>query len=225
MAVARLAGQGASARKYDLLTVIGAAGLAGSPLDQRMALRLMTLITARYDWRRDLLSTGQREIARLWSVDERTVKREMSKLRERGWLVLRRQGARGRVSEYALGMARLLDDTRPYWALVGSDLEDRLDEATSSVPAGTEKNVIPFPAPAATGDTWGTAMAEIATESPALYATWLQHLKVLYITDEEIILQAPSRFHATYVQTHLSLRLLSLCSKRNPSLRGLRIES
>jgi hypothetical protein len=39
----------------------------------------MALITMRYNWQRDELTTGQGEIAPLWSVDERTVKREMAR--------------------------------------------------------------------------------------------------------------------------------------------------
>ena len=40
----------------------------------------MALITTRYNWQRDELTMGQGEIARLWSVDDRTVKREMARL-------------------------------------------------------------------------------------------------------------------------------------------------
>jgi hypothetical protein len=72
---------------------MGAAALSKGKHDQRRTLRLITLITARYNWMRDELAVGQREIARLWSVDERTVKREMALLRAQGWLNVKRQGA------------------------------------------------------------------------------------------------------------------------------------
>ena len=77
-------GRSAAAFKYDLLTVMGAFALAQEKGRQRLVLRLMTLVTARYNWARDELAVGQREIARLWQVDERTVKREMAKLRAMG---------------------------------------------------------------------------------------------------------------------------------------------
>ncbi|WP_370553400.1 hypothetical protein [Falsirhodobacter sp. alg1] len=218
--MARLVGQGASSRKYDLLTALGAAGLAGETTDRQTALRLMVLITARYDWRADRLSTGQREIAALWSVDERTVKRQMAKLREKGWLVLRRQGARGRVSEYSLGIAKLLEDTRAHWPAVGSDLVNRLSE--TSVPTGT-LNVIPFPAPE--GSTpWDRLLQALAADSPLLYTTWARQLQPMVLEAGEMRLLAPSRFHASYVETHLSLRLLSLSRLVSPEITSLRIE-
>ncbi|QUS37321.1 DnaA N-terminal domain-containing protein [Falsirhodobacter algicola] len=218
MAVARLTGQGAASRKYDLLTAIGAAGLAGGPADQRLALRLIVLITARYDWRRDRLATGQREIAALWSVDERTVKREMARLRERGWLVLRRQGGRGRVAEYGLGLAQLLQDTAPHWAAIGPDLEERL--TPSPVPAGTSQ-VIPFPQPEGE-DPWTRILQSFAAEAPVLYSTWLRQLRPGPLQGGELHLHAPSRFHASYVQTHLALRILA--AGRENGIHALRIE-
>jgi len=91
-------GRDAAARKYDIITALGAYALAGGKHDHRLVLRFITLVTARYNWARNELAVGQREIAQLWSVDERTVKREMAKLRGCGWLVVKRQGARGRVT-------------------------------------------------------------------------------------------------------------------------------
>ena len=133
-------GRNAAAFKYDLLTVMGAFALAQEKGRQRLVLRLMTLVTARYNWARDELAVGQREIARLWQVDERTVKREMAKLRAMGWLVVKRQGARGRVSEYALGIERILEDSRDRWADVGPDLEHRLS-GDETMP----EKVVPLP--------------------------------------------------------------------------------
>ena len=74
-------GRNSSVFKYDLLTVVGAYALSADKGRQRLVLRLMTLITARYNWAKDELAVGQREIARLWKIDERSVKREMAKLR------------------------------------------------------------------------------------------------------------------------------------------------
>ncbi|MGJ8611841.1 MAG: hypothetical protein ACSHWY_12140, partial [Octadecabacter sp.] len=108
-------GREAATRKYDILTALAAYALSRGKHDHRLVLRLMVLITARYNWSRDMLAVGQREIAQMWSVDERTVKREMAKLRALGWLVVKRQGVRGRVTEYGIDLDRLLDDTRDDW--------------------------------------------------------------------------------------------------------------
>lgn len=214
------AGPGVAARKYDLLTAIGAHGLAQSPADQRRALRLITLITARYNWAADLLSVGQREIARLWHVDERTVKREMSRLRDCGWLVLHRQGARGRVAEYRIDLDAILRDTQPSWAAVGPDLQDRL--APQPVPAGTETNVVPFrPAtePQISGtDPWARICRGIAAEAPDLFPAWIARLRPGPLEEGRLTLIAPSRFHARYVETHMADLILRHARRIDPTI-------
>ncbi|MFD1807144.1 hypothetical protein ACFSHQ_00730 [Gemmobacter lanyuensis] len=95
MAQAKLMGRNASARKYDILTALGVHACRGDKHLQRLVLRLITLIVARYNWQSDELCVGQREIAQLWSVDERTVKRDMARLREIGWLTVKAAAARG----------------------------------------------------------------------------------------------------------------------------------
>lgn len=219
MAVIRLAGQGASSRKYDILTAIGAAGLTKTGLGERTSLRLLVLITARYDWQADRLATGQKEIAALWAVDERTVKREMSRLRDCGWLVLRRQGSRGRVAEYGLGLETILADTAPHWAAVGRDLVSRLSAAP--VPAGTS-SVVTFQQPE--GDTpWDRMLRHFATDAPSTYSTWLRPLHFTGLNGQDACVQAPSRFHAAYVNTHLALRILAELRHHLPNVTGLRL--
>ena len=65
-------GPKAGSLKYDLLTALSVAGLHGSPTEQTSLMRLNALITARYNWRLEEVSVGQVELARLWSVNERT---------------------------------------------------------------------------------------------------------------------------------------------------------
>ena len=77
---ARPVGREAASKKYDILSALMAHALSLDPASQKLALRLMSLITTRYNWQRDELTIGQTEIARLWCVDPRTVKREMAKL-------------------------------------------------------------------------------------------------------------------------------------------------
>lgn len=207
----KLAGPGASARKYDVITALGAHALSLGKHDQRMVLRLITLLTARYNWGRDELSIGQREIARLWSCNERTVKREMAKLRGLGWLVVRTQGARGRVTTYGLDTEKMLGATKAIWPEIGSDFVVRLEGA----PAET---VVPFPvkgavtAPDVSDATeWGLARAILYQQDAGRYGAWLQALRRVDRAGGRLTLQAPSRFHAAYVQTHLTGAILTAC--------------
>ena len=96
----RVTGPGSGVHKYDILTAVAIAGLHGSTTQQVSALRLISLITARYNWQRNELSIGQAEMARLWGVNERTAKREVKRLLAMGLLDVKRAGVRGRVASY-----------------------------------------------------------------------------------------------------------------------------
>ena len=223
----RPVGRGASARKYDLLTAMGALALSQGKHDQRRVLRLMTLINARYNWSRDELAVGQREIARLWSVDERTVKREMSLLRSRGWLCVRRQGARGRVAENRLQFEQLLKSTKTDWPAVGPDFDARM-QATQS----PNQNVVPLspkievaPPNISDGDEWSMAQALLHSDARAVYASWLSALKRYSRSGGRLTLLAPSQFHAAYVQTHLLNQVLSACRSIDDSVSEVLIRA
>lgn len=211
-------GRSAAARKYDLLTAMGAFALSQDKSRQRLILRLMTLITARYNWSRDELAVGQREIARLWAIQERTVKREMARLRGMGWLVVKRQGARGRVTEYGLDIERVLDDTRPAWAAVGPDFELRLDGRESAAVVPLPVRGLVAPPELSDGKEWSLAQAVLHAEDPAVYGAWLRALVRGERAGGRLTLTAPSRFHAAYVQTHFIPRLLAACQSVDDSV-------
>lgn len=221
-------GRSAAVRKYDLLTAMGVYGLSKDKTLQRRVLRLMTLITARYNWQRDELAVGQRDIARMWFVDERTVKREMAQLRAMGWLVVRRQGARGRVTEYSLDISQIEADTQAVWNLVGSDFDQRM----RGVPE-TDHRIVPLPlrgtdVPApdlSTGTEWVLAQSVLHREDPALYGSWLRGLTRSGRAGGRLILKAPSRFHAAYVQTHLIGRVLAACRVVDSEISDITIEA
>ncbi|MEM6373299.1 MAG: hypothetical protein AAF727_11035 [Pseudomonadota bacterium] len=223
MQTLRPVGQSASARKYDIITALGAYALAQGKHDQRRILRLITLITARYNWSRDELSVGQREIARLWSVDERTVKRETATWRAQGWLIVKRQGARGRVTRYGLDIDRMLADTADHWMSVGPDFELRMAQPECS-------NVVPMPSKTtvaapdvSSGSEWALAQAVLHAEDPSHYASWIAGLVRAGRAGGCMTLRAPSRFHGAYVQTHFVKRVLTACQEVDPDISEVRI--
>lgn len=199
-------GRNAASRKYDLIAALGAHALAASPFRQKQVLRLLTLITARYNWRNDELTVGQREIARLWSVTERTVKREMAKYRDLGWLIVKRAGARGRVTTYGLSLPQLWTDTTDQWAAIGQDFEARMLEQ-SPKKAGEVVNVdfksgqISEAMPE--GD-WRRVCLALKSDDLAIYQNWYARLEFAGCTDNILHLNALSRFVDNYVEMHLT---------------------
>ncbi|MFN4156269.1 MAG: DnaA N-terminal domain-containing protein [Paracoccaceae bacterium] len=209
----RPVGRQAASRKYDILTALGAFACAGDKHLQRLVLRFMTLIVARYNWQADELSIGQAEIAMLWSVDARTVKREMARLREMGWLVQKRAAARGRVAAHGVDLECILRVTRPHWQAIGSDFVARL-QAPDSGPDAPPGNIVAFPraTPVALPEgaaPWDRVLARLSAEDPALYATWFASLRLREAQGGGHVLIAPSRFHATFVSTHYLGRLIA----------------
>lgn len=225
----RAVGREAAAKKYDILSAMMAHALAGGPQSQRLVLRLMALITTRYNWQADELSIGQREIARLWCVDERTVKRDMARLRTLGWITVKRQGARGRVSLLGLDLDRILLDTRPAWSNIGPDYVSRMGGGVSADlgAAEVDRTVVPFRRPdvAPADGLWGVARTHLAAEDGALFDAWFASLADGGIDNGCLTLIAPSRFHATYIRTHLLERLRITVGRCDGRVRGVRIEA
>lgn len=210
----RATGRNASALKYDLLTALGAHACGGDKHLQRLTLRFMTLIVARYNWAGDELSIGQRDIAALWAVDERSVKREMAKLKALGWLQVKRPAARGRVAVYALPIAAILEQTRPAWPRIGCDYMARMapGESAGDAAEAPATNVISFPAVVTEGGLWPRMQARLAQEDPDLHRAWFAALSVETEEGGLLILTAPTRFHASYVASNYALRLTRLAS-------------
>ena len=230
----RLQGPDAGVRKYDVLTALAVAGLAGSASFATSMLRLIALVTARYNWRHDELSIGHAELARMWSVDPRTVKREIRRLRDHGVLILKRPGVRGRVASYRLDHTRIDALSTQVWKLVGPDYEDRMRARSGPEPGTTpEPNVVPFPnqtalpspppAEAMPPSPWGRVRAHLVAEDAARFAAWFAVLKAEPSDDATLILRAPSRFHANYVRTHLLGILHGAAGATVPAIRTILI--
>ena len=149
------------------------------------------------------LSVGRREIARLWSVDERTVKREIGALKQLGFLTVKKPGARGRVTTYALDVSRILETTCTDWHRVGPDFAERMEAMTTAEPV-RQPNVVPFPAEQAAERTeWSRARTVLKAADPARYEAWFKPLVRESAGQGNLILRAPSTFHADYVMTHM----------------------
>lgn len=245
MTAMRFVGPEAGARKYDLLTGIGAAALrikAQRVADQRndgddaaaegqgaddnvssfspvTALRLIVLITARYDWARDSAAVGHAELERLWGVSRRTVIREIDRLRRLGLLKQLSEGRRGRVSVYRLDQAHIAALTKDAWSCVGDKFADRMaaiapDAVAPGVAGGSVVALFPQPdaaEPAATAadantrdahthELWHRLVAALAQEMPrAALQRWVAPLICRRFDAARLDLEAPSRFHADFV--------------------------
>jgi hypothetical protein len=227
MQIARPVGRQAASRKYDLLTALGVHACRGDKHLQRLVLRFLTLIVARYNWQTDEICVGQREIATLWGVDERTVKRDMARLRALGWLVQHRAAVRGRVASHGLDIPAILAATRADWSAVGPDFVDRMTGPAEPPPVAP--NVVAFPGgampaplPAGAG-LWARAQARLQAEDPAVHAAWFRPLVEVAAEGGQVELAAPSRYHGTYVSTHLMPRLLAALRAEDGTVRAVRI--
>jgi len=218
-------GQGAASRKYDVLTALGAHACAGDKHRQRSVLRFLTLVTARYNWQRDELSIGRRELARLWKIDERTVKRELSRLKLAGWLHVRRPAARGRVTIYGIDWAAVLDATRPHWGDVGPDFADRIALMRDGPAAPAETTVVAFPRPPEGESEWDRARASLHRADPAFYASWLAQVTRVARTQGVLELAAPSAFHAQYLNTHAAGRIARAVQEVAPDIHRIVVRS
>lgn len=211
----RLTGPGAGVEKYDLLTAMAVNGLAAGGSEQASMLRLMALVTARYNWAQDELSIGQKEMALLWSVDERTAKRETKRLVEAGLLEVKRPGVRGRVACYRLGVAEIYRRSEARWGHVGSDFEARMG-ARNAAPQPDEAKVLrvefgarnrPDSAAEGQGGPWDRVLALLDRENPTLFQAWFSRLTLRQAAEDQVLIAAPSQFIAQYVSTHLMARL------------------
>lgn len=226
MQIARPVGRQAASRKYDVLTALGVHACHGDKHLQRLVLRFITLIVARYNWQADEITVGQREIAALWAVDERTVKRDIARLRALGWLVQRRAAVRGRVATHGIDLDAILTATAPDWDAVGPDFADRMRGPAAVAVA---QNVVAFPASAPPAPLspdaglWLRASTRLMSEDPALHAAWFRPLAEIAVDGGTVELAAPSRFHASFVMTHHHQRLLAALKREDGTIRNVTV--
>ncbi len=227
MSQPRLTGPGAGSDKYDILTALSVAALASGGQLQVSLLRLMALVTARYNWTQDDLSLGQRDMAQLWSVDERTAKREVKRLLDCGLLLLLRPGVKGRVARYRLDLAAVRALTEVHWPKVGSDFHDRMSHRHRPAAAQPRVVQVDFTARQRLSDMpdatpWERIRQRLQADDPARFNAWFATLQLDGQDDHVVTLTAPSRFAAQYGATHL-LRPLELAVRAELGT-GLRCE-
>lgn len=226
MELRKLTGPSAGALKYDILTALNLAGMHGGAKAQVSMMRLMAVITARYNWRREELSLGQRDMARMWGVTERTVKREI-----KGWLgakllVCTRPGVRGRVAAYRLNIAEVYERSAPFWAQVGPDYTERMG-ATNPV---RETRVVQVDfatrkvAQVETGS-WRAVAERLRKLHPEKVANWLGQLQFVEDDGRHYVLRAETVFTARFVETHLRAELIEAIETEVGPQRRLMIEA
>lgn len=222
----RLAGPGAGVAKYDVLTALGLIGMYGDGPSQGSMLRLITAVTARYNWRADELVIGQRDLARLWGVAERTAKREIKRLTGLRVLVVKRPGVRGRVASYRLNLGEIARLSQPMWDRVGPDFAERM---AAHEPSAAKVVRLDFARedpdePAGQGGTWRAVRARLRAEDPASFANWYAHLTYVAHDGLEVRLRAATPFVGRYVETHLARPLAAAIEAELGGFDRLRIE-
>ena len=216
-------GPSAGAAKYDVLTALLVMASQGETVEARLALRLSLLITARFNWRKSVFAVGQKELARMWGVTERTVKREMAEMRSRGWIEVAVPAARGRVAEHRIMFETVLGVTMPYWTAVGPDFAARLtgapavEEPTNVVPLRRVETPLPE-----TG-LWGAVAARLKEQDSAVYDAWFAQLVFVDVVQGVLTLLAPSKFLADYVGTHYQGRLLAAALAEDRSVQDVKV--
>lgn len=222
----RLLGPKAGSLKYDILTAIGVYGLHSTPTVQTSMMRLTAIITARYNWRLDEITVGHDELARLWAVNSRTVKREMKRLTSAGVLICLRPGVRGRVGAYRLNYRRIYELSREVWAEIGSDFEDRMVELSGErnvVKVDFQPKIVAAQPEIARQGTWGAVRQLLKAQDTAMFESWFAKLVQEKLDDEAIVLRAPNSFVARYIETHLAKQLADAVNQGMPCQKPRKI--
>ena len=195
-------GVGGAARKYDILTALSVSGLAEGGQGAMSALRLVALLTARYDWTADRITVGHEEAARLWGTSTRTAKREMARLMASGLLLRIERGVRGRVGAYRLDPAAIRARTADAWPRAGAEFARRMEAELMPAPevVGTGRGRAAVPED---GTVWPSLYRALAESQPERAAAWFSRLREAEFDGSRLVLRADTPFVARYVSTHL----------------------
>ena len=230
MTALRAVGRDASSKKYDILSAMMAYAMASDKQTQKQVMRLMSLITTRYNWRNDDLTMGHEDMARLWSVEPRTVKREMAKFKSRGWIEVKRAGARGRVGSYRICFDTLLEISKPHWPAIGPDFCERAGGLLPQEKPISRVVKVDFGAglsdegQSVRPNVWRDVRGALREQDASNFDNWYGRLDFVEVDGSTLVLKAPSAFVARYVQTHLSSVLFAAAKLAYPEIEALRFE-
>lgn len=226
---AKPTGPNAQALKYDILTALLVMGTCGSAEQGRAALRLSLVMTARYNWRLGHFAVGQRELARMWGVTERTAKREIALLRSLGWIELAAPSGRGKVAQHRVNLQTILRASMPFWEAVGPDYAARMAGAPEPQSSAQQpSNVVPFAAVKAgpieeDGSGWAQVAQRLQEQDPSIFRAWFAQLVPQDSTRETLTLAAPTRFVAQYIEAHYLRRIEATLAAEERQTRRIRI--
>lgn len=226
MEARKLVGPNAGSLKYDILTALSVAGMSGSQTFQTSMFRLISIITARYNWQLDELSVGQKALAKMWSVDERTVKREIKRLVDCGLLNKKRQGVRGRVSAYKLNYDEVWRVSRSSWLNVGEDFHERMTVNASK----SDLKIVKMDFSTAVSSepsepTWRAVRETLRLEDPAAFQNWFSKLVSEGLRSGILTVRAPNAFIARYIESNLGQNLFYASKKSFPDIVKVKIVS
>lgn len=218
--------------KYDVLSALAVAALSQKDRTRIDYFRLIALITSRYDWLRGEVSIGHSQLAELWSIDVRSVKRQVAYYADAGLMKKSRAGVRGRVTVYEIDLLKLIETTRPTFAKIGPDLEERLDQfygaavqsetAQDSAETKTLGEINRDRVGATSSDSALLRPANVDREdgrilsalrcalSPSVFERWFKDVTIRKASSGAIEFLFPTKFTADYVERTFEKQLTTV---------------
>lgn len=218
--------------KYDVLSALAVAALSQKDRTRIDYFRLIALITSRYDWLRGEVSIGHSQLAELWSIDVRSVKRQVAYYADAGLMRKSRAGVRGRVTVYEIDILKLIETTRPTFAKIGPDLEERLDQfygaavqsetAQDSAETKTLGEINRDRVGATSSDSALLRPANVDREdgrirsalrcalSPSVFERWFKDVTIRKASSGAIEFLFPTKFTADYVERTFEKQLTTV---------------
>lgn len=219
--------------KYDILSALAVAALSQKDRTRIDYFRLIALITSRYDWLRGEVSIGHSQLAELWSIDVRSVKRQIAYYADAGLMKKSRAGVRGRVTVYEIDLLKLIATTRPTLAKIGPDLEERLEQfcgaaaQSDSAQESAEKKALGEinpdrvsepssegallrPASSSDGEDARILSAVRCALSPSAFERWFKDVTIRKVSSGAIEFLFPTKFTADYVERTFEKQLTTV---------------
>lgn len=195
-----ISGPNAAVAKYDVISALTCVALTGERSQQTIIMRLINLITCRYNWRKNELSIGSKEVGELTFTSQRTAKRTLKALTDLRFLIVRLQGRKGRVTKYGLGITAIFEAA----ALHAKPKCHQFSERITADSLGPSASVPPtdFKVEAQACRKWNAICVDIADKSQSLYVSWFADM-VGSVKDGQLTVACKSNFIQNYARTKL----------------------